>query len=102
MFSQIVGTVDWNSAAVLMVLFITLCIVSTAGIAKRRSRRELQMQFEIDKLKLLNADKENERVNQRQHEIEMTKLAFDKDVQYKRIDSGLIEGTKVVNNHHNG
>lgn len=102
MLSQIVGTVDSYSAAVLVVFFITLCIVMSITIGKRRSKRELEMQFAIDKQKLANEDKINERTNQRVHEVEMTKLAFDKDVQYKRIETGLIEGTRVVNNHHNG
>lgn len=96
MLAKIVGAVDWSSAAVLCVLFITICIAVTTAIGKRRSRQELTMRFDIDKMKLHNDDKANERVNQRQHEIELTKIATERDVQFKRIDSGMIEGTKVV------
>lgn len=95
MLSQIVGTVDWNAAAVLCVLFITVCIPTVAAIAKRRSKRELEMQFEIDQQKLRNEDAVSKRVNERQHELDMAKLSTERDVQFKRIDSGLIEG-KVV------
>lgn len=96
MLSQIVGQVDFNSAAVLCVAFITMCIAVTTAIGKRRSRMELNMQFEIDKQKLRNADEESKRNIQRQHEFDLAKLATERDVQFKRIDSGLIEGPKVV------
>lgn len=96
MLSQIVGVVDWNAAAVLCVAFITVCVVVTTAIGKRRGKRELEMQFEIDKEKLRNEDKAGERVNERQREFDLTKLAIEKDIQFKRIETGLIEGTKVV------
>jgi hypothetical protein len=96
MFSKIVGQVDWNAAAVLCVLFITLCIPIVAAIAKRRSKRELEMQFEIDQMKLRNEDANAQRNSDRLREFELAKLSSERDVQFKRIDSGLIEGTKVV------
>jgi len=96
MLSSIVGQVDFNAAAVICVAFITICIAVTTAIGKRRSKRELEMQFEIDKQKLRNQDEENKRNVQRQHEFDLAKLSTERDVQFKRIDSGLIEGTKVV------
>ena len=102
MLSQIVGQVDWNSAAVLCVLFITICIAVTTAINKRRSSQELKMQFEIDQQKLRNEDAQSKRINERQHELDMAKLATDRDVQFKRIDSGLIEGAKIVKESRNG
>jgi hypothetical protein len=92
MLAQIVGQVDWNSAAVLCVAFITICIAITTAIGKRRSKAELSMQFEIDKQKLRNADEDSKRQNQRQAEYELAKIATERDVQFRRIDSGLIEG----------
>lgn len=74
--------------------FIAICIAVTTAIGKRRSRRELQMQFEIDKQKLKNDDEKNKRDNQRSFEFELAKLATERDVQFKRIDSGMIEVTK--------
>ena len=102
MLSQIVGQVDWNAAAVLCVLFITICIAITTAIGKRRSKREIEMQFEVDKQKLHNQDEESRRNVQRQHEFDLAKLATERDVQFKRIDSGLIEGTKVVRSGSEG
>lgn len=102
MLSQIVGQVDWNSAAVLCVLFITICIAVTTAIGKRRSSQELKMQFEVDQQKLRNDDAQNKRINERQHELDMAKLATERDVQFKRIDSGLIEGKAVHKSHSDG
>ena len=92
MLSQLVGQVDWNAASVLCVAFITLCIVVTTAIAKRRSKRELEMQFEVDQQKLNNEDEADKRQNARIAEFELAKLATERDVQFKRIDQGLIEG----------
>lgn len=91
MLSRIVGQVDFNSAAVLCVLFITICIAITTAIGKRRSKTELQMQFEIDKQKLKNEDEQAKRNSEVSREYKMAELATSRDVQFKRIDSGLIE-----------
>lgn len=92
MLSHIVGQVDFNSAAVLCIAFISLCIIVTTAIGKRRSRQELSMQFEIDKQKLRNEDEGSKRNQTLTHEYNMAKLATERDVQFKRIDTGLIEG----------
>ena len=92
MLAQIVGPVDWNAAAVICVAFITICIIITSSVMHRRSKRELEMQFEVDKEKLHNEDEANKRTNQPQLEYELAKLATVRDVSFKRIDQGLIEG----------
>ena len=96
MLSMIVGQVDFNSAAVLCVLFITSCVAITTMIGKHRTRRELQMQFEIDQQKLRNEDVANQRSNDVSREYKLAELATSRDVQFKRIEFGLVEGTKVV------
>lgn len=93
MLAYIVGPVDWNSAAVLIAMFVTLCIAVTTAIGKRRSKRELEMQFEIDKQKLRNEDEIDKRKSAYSNEYNLAKLATERDVQFKRIDTGLIEGT---------
>lgn len=97
MLEYIVGQVDSYSAAVLCVLFITICIIVTTIIGKRRSRQELRMQFDVDMEKLHNDDRANERQNQRQLEFELAKIATERDVSFKKIESGLIEGTANKN-----
>lgn len=94
MLAQLVGQVDYNSAAVLCVAFITICIAMTTAIGKRRSKKELDMQFAIDKQKLHNEDEANKRQNQNNLEFKLAEISTSRDVQFKRIDSGLIEGTK--------
>ncbi len=94
MLSNIVGTVDWNAAAVLCVMFITICIITTTFVGKRRGKRELEMQFQIDKQKLHNEDEADKRQNQANLEYKLSEIATSRDVQFKRIDSGLIEAVK--------
>lgn len=100
MFAYIVGNVDFNSALVLCVGFIALTVMLTSALVKWKSSEELQMQFEIDKNKLRNEDLDKQRNNDRVTEYEMAKLTLEKDVQFKRIDSGLIELKR--NTNHEG
>jgi hypothetical protein len=92
MFSQIIGPVDFNAAAVLCVMAAAVCIMITTFIGKRRSGVELKMQFEVDKTKLHNEDAANKRASDLQLEIELAKIATERDVQFRRIETGLIEG----------
>lgn len=91
MFSQLIGSVDVNAAAVLCILFITLCVVLTTMIGKRRGRRELEMQFDVDKIKLRDDAAKIKHGQDQAHEYELAKLASERDVQFKRMETGLIE-----------
>lgn len=90
MFARIVGTVDFNSAIVLCVLFIALCIVTTSLIVKRRSKTDVQNEFELAKIKLHNEDQNLKRNNDRQREYDIAKFAMEKEVEFKRIDGNMI------------
>lgn len=94
MFAWLVGNVDANSAFVLACMFAAVGVPTAIMVAKRRSRRELELQFEVDSQKLANEDKANERQNQRQLEHDLAQISTEKDIQFERIHSGLIEGKK--------
>lgn len=99
MLSSLVGPVDWNAAAVLCVFFIASSVAACVGLgtlATRKNKRELELQYQIDQQKLANEDAANARLTQAQLERDLTKSALEKDVQFKRIDSGMIEGMKTV------
>ena len=51
MLSQIVGPVDFNSAAVLCVAFICLSVVATSLVVKQRSRLLLDQEFDLAKIR---------------------------------------------------
>lgn len=91
MLAYIVGNVDLYSAAVLCFASVALTVMVTSALVKWRSSEELNMQFEIDKNKLRNEDLDKQRNNDRQTEYDMAKLTLEKDVQFKRIENGLIE-----------
>jgi hypothetical protein len=94
MLSQIVGQVDFNSAAVLCVAFICLCVVATTLIAKRRSRP----QFELDRIRLRNEDEADKRKIEAKRDCDLARMASDREVEFKRIDSNLITShARVVN-----
>lgn len=79
MLSQLVGTVDINAAAVLVVIFAGIGVSCVTMIAKRRSRLELTQEFELAKIKAQN---------------EIDSIAYknetDRAYKFKQIDQGLI------------
>lgn len=99
MFSQLIGAVDFNSALVLCVMSIAACVILTTFIGRFRSHTTLKMQFEVDKTKLHNEDAANKRQNDRQLEYDLAKLATDRDVQFRRIETGMIEGKVSQSNY---
>ena len=90
MFQFIVGHVDQNSAAVLIVLNICLCVVGTALIARRRSKVDFEHEFELAKMKLRDAKEAQAQAQKFQQELALARLASETDVSIKRIDSGMI------------
>ena len=94
MFTFIVGgPIDPIVAGLAMaVMFITFCIFFTSFVLRHRTHTELKMQFELDKTKLHNEDADKKRQNDRLLEYDMAKLATERDVQFRRIETGLIEG----------
>lgn len=79
MLSQIVGPVDQYSASVLVFAFITLCIVITTMVVKRRSRRDISNEHELAKIKQADESARS------QYVAETTRM-----VEFKKIDQGLI------------
>jgi hypothetical protein len=92
MLNYLVGPIDINGAFVLVAMCIGGGIIFTTLIVNYRSRAQLTMQFEIDKMKLHNEDNANQRLNNMNTEVQLTRIATDRDVNIRRIETGLIEG----------
>lgn len=99
MFSFIVGgPIDPLAAGLaLAVLFITLCIFCTSMVVKRRSRRAIEIDFELEKIKLSNAKAVSERQLQNQRDIELGNIASKREIEFKRIDGNALEHSAAVN-----
>lgn len=77
--SALIGPVDQYSALVLIAIAVTLCIIITTAIAKRRGRREVENEFELAKLKQADA-----------HSEAMYIRETTRGVEFKKVDQGLI------------
>lgn len=84
MLSWLVGSVDFNSALVLCVMFVTVCITITALIAKRRSTQEVSNEFELAKLK-----------QQADDAARLYGLDTDRQYKFKQLDQNLITSHRV-------
>jgi len=90
MLQWIVGNVDANSAAVLIMLSICLCVAGTALIVRRRTKVDVEHEFDLAKMKLRDARDAQTESQKRAHELALARLAADTEVNVKRIDSGMI------------
>lgn len=84
MLQQFVGNVDFNSAIVLAVAFIVVGVMVTTMIAKRRSRLDVTNEFELAKIK-----------QQDQKELEMARIATERDYKMGQLEKNLITSHKV-------
>ena len=90
MLQWIVGNVDQNSASVLIALSVCLCVAGTALIVRRRSKVDVEHEFELAKMNLRDANEAQANSRKLQHELAMARLASETEVNVKRIDSGMI------------
>ena len=79
MLKLIVGDVDLYSGAVLVAMAIGAAVFCTTWIAQRRSRTEIANDFALAKMR-----------HEDQTKLEMAKIADRRDVELKKIESGLI------------
>lgn len=91
MLANIVGNVDSNAAAVLIVFWIAAAAAIVAFIVNYRSKQRLQLQHSIDSQKLSNEDAANKRQSEQSTSIKFAQIASEKEIQFRRIDTGLIE-----------
>lgn len=74
MFAYIVGNVDFNSAIVLIVLFISICTIITTIITKHRSILEITNEFELAKIKQKDEQDRYSYVNETSRAVKFKEL----------------------------
>lgn len=90
MLRWIIGNVDQNSAAVLIVLGICACVIVTSWIVRRRSRVDIEHDFELAKMKQRDAQAIAEGSQRSAHELQLAKIGSNRDIEMKRIEGGMI------------
>lgn len=86
------GPIDPGYAAfALFALFAMITIMVSVFLVNRRGKRETEIQFELGKMNIQNADRENSRQADLRRDIELGQIASKREIEFKRIDSGLID-----------
>lgn len=88
--ADMIGNVDVFSAAVAIATGAGLTIIVTTGLA-RTPRRKLDMDFKLATMKQQLEHEERTQVNEIAREKDLAKIASGREVEFKRIDSGMIE-----------
>lgn len=91
MFAYIVGgPLDPIAAGFALLAFAAMItIIVTSMIVKRRSKREIEIEFELGKLKLHNEEMVAERQSKNQRDFELGKIAANREIEFKKIDSSI-------------
>jgi len=87
---DIIGPVDVFSAAVAIATGVGVTIITTTALA-RTPRRKLDLDYQLEKIKLANADAANARNWDVEREVKLGKIAADKQVEVARIENGMID-----------
>lgn len=101
MLAYIVGHVDINSAAVLVSFFGMLTIVGGIWLAKRRSRMEIDNDFELAKIKQSNEQELWVKKNTVAHVETQYKLETDRLMKMGQVEHGLITSHSRKNEDQN-
>lgn len=90
MLAYIVGHVDINSAAVLVSFFGMVTIIGAIWFAKRRSRTEIDNDFELAKIKQADEQSMWAKKNAAAHSETQYKLETDRLMKMGQVEQGLI------------
>lgn len=97
MFTLIVGNaIDPVAGALALgIMFITICVFVTTYIGRRRSRQEIDNEFQLAKIKQKDYAELAERQSQRTHEESLLKLDSYKQIEIRKVETGLLEGQVI-------
>lgn len=102
MMQLILGGQDPALAFAFVALTGGICVIVTAMIVKRRTTLEINNEFEIEKMRVEASDKKDTRDSSIRRDLELGKLAMQREIEFKRIDSGMVDAQLVRDNQDRG
>jgi len=102
MLSTFVGSVDVPAAGVLIAMFIACAIVATTFLTVFTTKQETTNKFELAKLAQAAETSIKMEAIRSENQKELTKLAGMRDIEFKRIEHGMVDGTKEVHSVSRG
>ena len=102
MLNYIVGNIDYPAAAVLIVAFITACIFASTLVVNYQSRQEIANKHELAMLAQSAETAIRTAAQKSSHDEELARIGLKREVEFRRIDHGMLEGTKVVRGSDEG
>lgn len=88
--AAIVGAIDIPAAFMLVALFVTICIVVTTMIVKRRSNLEMNNEFALAKIRLADAQTLAIDDAAKKHEQKLASQSANFRLEEQKIERGLL------------
>lgn len=94
--ASLIGQVDMYSAGVAVAFAAGATVFATTLVARHETRRKTDQQFELEQLRLRNSDAENTRRADIDREIQLGKIAANRQIEIARIEGDTIQHAKQV------
>lgn len=91
MLSAFVGVVDVPAAGVLIAMFVAAAIVATTFLTLYSSKQETANKFELAKMAQSASIAQQDQANRLEHEKELAKIAANREIEVRRIDTGMLD-----------
>jgi len=101
MFAFVVGApMDPVAGALALgIMFITICVFLTTYIGRRRSRQEIDNEFQLAKIKQKDYADAVEKKSLYDHEEALLRLDSNKQIEFRKIETGLLEGQVIKSSY---
>jgi len=87
---DIIGPVDVYSAAVAIGFGLAITVITTTALA-RTPKRQREINFDLERLRLANTDAANARSFDVDREVKLGQIAANKQIEVARIESGMVD-----------
>lgn len=89
--AEIIGQVDVYSASVAIAFAAGATVTSSILLSRFQTRRNTDQQFELEKIKLSNAEASNVRAFEVDREVKLGQIASSRQIEIARIESGMLD-----------
>lgn len=87
MMNYLLGSTEASVALAFIALMAGLTLIVTSLILKRRSRLEIDHDFELKKIEYRLGDEKNKRLIAKERDVELGSIASKREIEFKRIDT---------------
>lgn len=91
MLAWLIGPLDVPAASAVAIFCICVAVGVTTYIGRYQSQYAIQTEADGKRYQLELQDRQQERIVKKERDIELAQFGMRKEIEFKKIDSGLVE-----------